>query len=55
MEIDFTYGNRILSLDIPVSADVDIYKPLERLKPFLFKDFNYSILYIKIRRDNKYY
>ncbi len=43
MEIDFTYGNRILSLDIPVSADVDIYKPLERLKPFLFKDFNSKI------------
>ena len=43
MEIDFTYGTGIFSLDIPVSADVDIFKPLENLKPFSFKDFNSRI------------
>jgi len=50
MEIDFKYGKGILSLDIPASADVDIFQPSNKSKPFTSDNFKSIIENTNIKR-----
>lgn len=50
MEIDFTYGNGILTLDFPSNASVDIFQAESNSKPFTFADFKNEITHTQFNQ-----
>lgn len=57
MEIDFTYGNRILTLDFPSNVSVDIFQAESNSKPYTFADFKNEITHTQLNqlcKNSKY-